>query len=268
MQSDSTATAVLTAPDICESAGREVFPPLLRSAALEFQAVLQLLVERARFLTAAPSVAIALYEDEWLLYSAISGDSAPEAGKAVDISKEPIHRCIEDRKPVQGSAAGSFSLAVPIIRDEKVIGLFELFGESEFEDRDIQLVTRLTEMVDTAIDHRNAAAQAERGAFEQTSEPLSLWHAPDPTEPQSFQEASTKEPPSERIEVHKCASCAFPVSQGRKFCLDCEKNAEDLHPPAELFSTQEHESWLSAHEYTIASLLVTALALAIILWLR
>jgi hypothetical protein len=35
-----------------------------------------------------------------------------------------------------------------------------------------------------------------------------------------------------------------------------------------LFAKQKEESWISAHGYTIASVLVSALAVAIIYWLR
>ncbi len=76
--------------------------------------------------------------------------------------------------------------------------------------------------------------------------------------------------------VHTCAGCGFPVSGRRTLCLDCEKHGDDprndptlaAHPPVEMFATEKEERWISAHGYTIASLLVTALAAAIIFWLR
>jgi hypothetical protein len=276
MEPDGTAMAILTAPDERESSTADVFPPSTQAAALEFQATLQLLVQRARFLTAASSVAIALKEDGVVVYCASSGDSAPEVGAAVDLSMEPIHQCIEQRKAVRaqaGTAEVLFTLAVPIIGDEKVTGLFELRGQCEFEDRDLQVLARLAEMVGTAMDHRNAATQAESRIFEQLSvvSPAvpALWHASDSALRESSQQ---KAPPAASspaaAEVHKCASCGFPVSYGRKLCLDCEQKTDPIHPPAEIFSTPAHESWISAHGYTIASLLVTALAVAILYWLR
>jgi hypothetical protein len=39
-------------------------------------------------------------------------------------------------------------------------------------------------------------------------------------------------------------------------------------PAAALFATEAEESWISTHGYTIASVLVSALAVAIIYWLR
>lgn len=276
MESDTTAMAVLTAPEEGKSSTADVFPPLAQASELDFQATLQLLVKRARFLTAASSVAIALDEDGELVYCAGSGDSAPETGAPVDVSKEPIQQCLERRKEARARATAAdvlFTLVVPVARDEKVAGFFELRGQCEFEDRDLQVVARLAEMVNTAIDHRDAATQAESRIFEQLpveSSPItSLWHAPDsaPQEP-SEQKAlpAVSIPPA--AEVHNCASCGFPVSHGRKLCVDCEQKTDVAHPPAEIFSTPAHESWVSAHGYTIASLLVTALAVAIIYWLR
>jgi hypothetical protein len=276
MELDTMSTAVLNPPDEHEGSTADVFPPLAQAAALEFQATLQLLVERARYLTAASSVAVALQEGGDFVYCATSGDSAPEAGALIDVKKEPIYQCIEQRKAVRAHADGAgvlFTLAVPIMRDGEVCGFFELRGQCEFEDRDIQAVVRLAEMVSTAIDHRNAAMQAESRIFEQLSivcRPApSLWHAPDsvPQEP-SEQKASHAALIPPAAEVHNCASCGFPVSYGRKLCVDCEQKTDVAHPPAGIFSTPAHESWISAHGYTIASLLVTALAVAIIYWLR
>lgn len=276
MEPDSTSTAVLNVPDECPSSAADVFPPLAQAAALEFQAALQLLVERTRFLTAASSVAIAMQEDEEYVYGAASGDCAPEAGAEVDVSKEPVHQCLEQRKPARTQAGATkvlFTLAVPVIREEKVAGFFELRGHCEFEECDIQAVSRLSEMVSTAIDHRNAATQAESRIFEQlsaVSPPVhSLWHAPalSSQEP-SQQKTSPAASSPETTEVQKCGLCGFPVSHGRKLCVDCEQKTDVVHPPAEVLSTPAHESWISAHGYTIASLLVTALTVAIIYWLR
>src|SRR5579864_1208694 len=274
MEPDSTSTAVLNVPDEYQSSAADVFPPLAHAAALEFQATLQLLVERARFLTAASSVAIALQEDEAFVYGAASGDSAPEAGAEVDVSKKPVHQCIEQGKAARAQTGATevlFTLAVPIIREEKVAGFFELRGHCEFEDCDVEAVTRLAEMVSTAIDHRNAAIEAESRIFEQFAavSPAipALWHAPDsaPVEPSGKKNSPAVSSPAE---VHKCGSCGFPVSYGRKLCVDCEQKTDVAHPPAEVLTTPAHESWISAHGYTIASLLVTALTVAIIYWLR
>jgi hypothetical protein len=252
---------------------------------LEFQATLQLLVERARFLTAASSVAVAVKEDGNFVYAAGTGDSAPEAGVAVDTAPPSIQRCLKHQLPVQTEASPaqpSASLIVPILKDGKLCGFFELLGRSRFEQCDLEAVARLAEMVNTAIEHRSAAVRVENRALEgggdfadrefgQVSEVSSapvpkLWHAPESAEPRPRGEPSpaTNLP---IVDVQNCPSCGFPVSTGRRLCLDCEQK-DPAHIPADPLSTPVHESWISAHGYTIASLLISALAIAIILWFR
>src|SRR5262249_52339350 len=156
----ATTTAPPTTPGECEISSAETISTLIQSAELEFQATLRLLVERARFLTAASGAAIALEEQGKMVYCAVGGDPVSSAGATVDTSKEPIVQCIERGKPARsrtGAGNALFALAAPIIKDEKVIGLFELYRQSTFEDRDVESMVRLAEMVNTAIDHRKAA---------------------------------------------------------------------------------------------------------------
>jgi hypothetical protein len=238
---------------------------------LEFQAALQLLVERARFLTGASGVAVALKEERQFIYSAAAGKFSAETGEAVDLSKKYLSECVRLGKGIRTRTDSWFALAVPIIRGVEVAGIFELLGSPAFEDRDAESIARLAEMISTAIEHRDAAAQAEKAGFEDVPEiprrPMpSSWHAPEVKESPAKKEPAPAAFPA--IEVQKCSSCGFPVSHGRKFCPDCEKNADDGHNPAELFSTPPEESWISAHGYTIASVLVSVIAVAIIVWLR
>lgn len=266
-------TAVLASPDECENSAAELFAPLAQTAALEFQATLQLLIERVRFLTAASGVAIALKENGQFLYLASGGDCAPEAGTTADVSKESIRQCLEQRTPVRSKATTEdtlFTMAVPIIDDGVVSGFFELLGHSEFQEQDTQTIIRLGEMVITAIDNRTAAAEAERRFLDRLSEfdrpaIVSLWHAPE----SASNQPQTTELPAPAAEVQKCISCGFPVSKGRRLCVECDQKMGPANPPAEIFSiNQKEQSWISVHGYTIASALVTAAALAIILWLR
>ena|SRR5438477_1979332 len=273
MESD-TATPVLTSPGMGENPMAEGFTGFVSLAILEFQATLQLLVERARFLTAASSVAVAIKEDGNFVYAAGTGDSAPEAGVAVDTSAPSIQRCLKHQLPVQteaSSAQPSASLIVPVLKDGKPCGFFELLGCSRFEQCDLEAVSRLAEMVNTAIEHRSAAVRVESREFGQVSEMSparvpKLWHAPECAEPRPRGESSISiNLPV--VDVQNCASCGFPVSTGRKLCLDCEQK-DAAHIPADPLSTPVHESWIGAHGYTIASLLISALAISIILWFR
>ena len=257
------------APAPTQSSPRPVQSFFVHTAALEFQAALQLLLERARFLTGANGAAVALKEQARFIYSAATGDFAAEAGDLVG-DKKYVSECIRLGKAVRTPTGSMFALAVPILRGAEVTGILELLGDSAFEDRDAESVARLAEMAATAMDHKNAAAQAETLAFDEildvpTAPTPSRWHAPEPKEPGPQSDLPSAVVP---IEVQKCASCGFPVSNGRKLCVDCDKNSDPAHEPAALFTTPTEESWLSAHGYTIASVLVSAIAIAFILWLR
>src|SRR5260370_1854276 len=64
-----------------------VFVSLRRLAALEFNASVQLMAERARFLTGETGVAIALDQDGQVVYCAAAGSMVPEIGATVDGTK-------------------------------------------------------------------------------------------------------------------------------------------------------------------------------------
>jgi GAF domain-containing protein len=56
---------------------------------------------------------------------------------------------------------------------------------------------------------------------------------PETREPKTASAASNPRLPEAMLRVQKCASCGFPISEGRKLCLDCEKsgvqrNAHDV----------------------------------------
>jgi GAF domain-containing protein len=280
MSSATQAAAVLDAVDERERASQCVVSAFVHTATLEFQAALQLLVERARFVSGARSVAIALEQDGQFVYSAASGESAPETGVAAGLSQPSLRDCIGQRKIIRSHAGGDFpfGLNVPILREGKAAGFLELHGGSAFEDRDCEAVQRIAEMIDTAIDHRDAAALADQIAFEEIVEipnapaTPSTWHAPnvssvEATRQQQSSAASIPETAA-AVPVQNCLSCGFPVSPGRKLCVDCERNTDPAQVPDELFTGHQHESWISTHGYTIASVLVSLLAIATILWLH
>jgi hypothetical protein len=241
---------------------------------MEFHASLHLLAERARFLSGAAGVAIALNEDGQFVYCASSGSSVPQAGAAADIKKKSLSRCIETGK----TASNSDLVAVPVMRQQKVAGFFELaIHHGNAGDDEVEGVLRLAEMVNTVLDHLEAAEQAKSRVLEPqlgtAPAPLipPITHAPD-SEPQP---APSDVPPYSAMplaNIHGCKSCAFPISPGRVLCLDCEEHPERTAATQNaadgLFQIGEQENWISTYGYTIASLLVTALAAAIILWLR
>jgi hypothetical protein len=290
MTSEATIEAV-SGPIVQPGAnsGTSASLSLRQSAALEFHASLQLLAERARFLTGAAGVAVALDRDGQFIYSAATGSLVPEIGAIADVTKCHLCECIKPAQtnvlPPDASGDESHaSLAVPLSRDEKVVGFFELApGACPFEAADVKTVTRLSAMVSTALDHLDAAEHSEHLIRESSPEPPAVpprpvsWHAPEAAAA-ALSPAKNSPLPSP-TDVHTCRECGFPVSGVRTVCLDCEKHCDgpkadpksdpkpNPNPPAEMFATDQ-ASWISAHGYTIASLLVTALAAAIIFWLR
>jgi hypothetical protein len=259
---------------------------------MEFQASMQLLAERARFLTGADSVAIAFEKDGQFIYCAATGSSAPESGAVADVTRHPLDECIKTGRATRlaverlsgATSVQSFHLAVPMLRDEKVVGFFELApGASAFGDADIDAITRLAALAGTALEHLDAAEHTESLIGEAEPEKPAarlrpvLWHAPEAAPSQTHAEILPSPAPAD---IHPCTGCGFPVSGVRTVCVECDAHRDDpnynprhnrdldSNPAAELFALEKQESWIEAHGYTIASLLVTALTLAIIYWLR
>jgi hypothetical protein len=241
------------------------------NARIELYACLQLLTDRARFITGATWAAIALLEGKEFVYCAAAGNSAPVIGSALDV---------KTLRAAQSLAADGKSLLVTVIRESQTAGFFQLAsGAAGFSDHDRQSIVRLAEMVSTAIDHMEAEAQSINEhstpaipmAVAPSPKPVApvLWHAPESMNP----EASSKSSATADIAVgvYGCESCGFPVSRGRNICFDCEeRNIPGAANMVRLLSAREkpEKGWFSAHGYTIASVLVSALAAAIIYWLR
>jgi hypothetical protein len=243
----------------------------VHTAALEFQATLQLLAERARLLTGATGLAIAVKEKGEFIYSAVSGDSVKEAGASAILETGPLQSCVEQKKTIRSQVgANSFSVVARVVRNQEVVGFCEFIRGSQFADSDVDSIERISELIGTAIDHREAALMAENIGFDEVidlpTHVPSAWHAQQNVELATNPQALPVAAPV--IEIQKCSSCGFPVSTGRKLCVDCERDSDPDIPTVDLFTTPPHESWLGEHGYTIASVLVSALALAIILWFR
>jgi hypothetical protein len=268
-------------------------PSLIQTATMEFHASLHLLADRARFVTGAAGVAIAIDEHGDFMYCASSGKSVPDCGAAADLRKPNLSACIETRRVARSSNL----ITIPVIRQKKVAGFFELAdihgsarGNTRNDDDDnnadeIEAVSRMAEMVNTAIDHLEAAEHAENGVYESgvhelkpeagpvLAKPL-LLPAPDGATKSArstvTRSTATSSSPAPTASVRICRSCGFPVSLGRVFCVECEEHPERItvNPGEGLFQMEAQESWISTHGYTIASLLITALVAAIIFWLR
>jgi hypothetical protein len=151
-----------------EDAGRS----LAEMAHAALDAALQLLAERAQYITGASGAAIALRRSHHndMLCHATAGSNAPELGALLSTEHGLSGECVRTRKLLRCDdathdprvnreaclALGIASVIVmPVNSDEHVLGVFELFSDkpSAFSERDLSALERLAEMVETAIQH-------------------------------------------------------------------------------------------------------------------
>jgi len=110
------------------------------------------------------------------------------------------------------------------------------------------------------LDHPMGAAQVHSALFQET-----------------VPETPAAAVPEAMRRVQKCASCGFPVSEGRSLCVDCE-NKRHLHPeaaeaaapefvPAFLDSSPPKESWVANHVNVLAVLvLILSIVVAVVIF--
>jgi hypothetical protein len=142
----------------------------------DLDAALQLLVERAQYITGATGAAIALRrtDENEMLCRASAGMNAPALGALLSaesgLSGESVRtrqalRCDDTETDPRVNRESCRDLGVasvvvmPIVRDDNVLGVFELFsGKAKaFSERDLSALQRLGEMVGTAAKHAEAA---------------------------------------------------------------------------------------------------------------
>jgi hypothetical protein len=299
----------------------------------DLEATLQLLADRAQYITGGSGAAIALRDGEHIICRASSGPSAPEVGSYLQVSSGLSGESVRTRKILacdnaatdprvnrescQALGIASF-VVMPLVRENDVVGIFEIFSSRPhaFQERDLQALERLGEMVNTALDQitsprpKPAPAPAatpsspvmqKTDAQSKSAEPPRVPNVVTdtmlttllPKAPEGIAETKGGEPesPSDANAVTSkpapaigtCASCGFPVSPGRAFCLDCEaalpekfgdqavaqKNGPtfltdlaDGGPQPEGF-----KHWIIAHRYRLGTILVLG-GTAALLFLR
>jgi GAF domain-containing protein len=145
---------------------------LVDMAHSDLDAALQLLAERAQYITGASGAAIALRrgENHDMLCRASAGSNAPELGALLSmeygLSGESVRtrqalRCDDAERDPRVNREGCRQLGIasvvvmPIVSEQQVLGVFELFSGKPraFEERDISALQRLSEMVETAVKH-------------------------------------------------------------------------------------------------------------------
>jgi putative methionine-R-sulfoxide reductase with GAF domain len=273
----------------------------------DLDVTLQLLVARGQYLTGASAASIALRQGDAMICRARVGQIAPQPGAQSQIDSGLIAESVRMQQTLRCDHAETdtrvnqercralgiaSAMVVPLVHEQEVIGLFGFLSDraSAFEQRDAEAIEHLAELIQTAI--QNAGA-VRRGA-EEMAESQPNVHAHEPLTAQggtlhaavaghsiesTAQDQSLPTPEPLRatpIKIHTCASCGFPVSEGRRLCVDCEA-AEDrnqdgtLRPSsvvlAQLGETRE-PSWFRANIYTIGMVIVFGLTLVFLLWSR
>ncbi len=136
----------------------------------ELQAALQLLVERAQYITGSTGATLALPEGSEMVCRASVGASAPPVGARLQvrsgltgesISRRQLLRCdnAENDPRVNLETCREMGIAsivvMPLVRrNGEVRGLFELFSDHAyaFEERDLSALERMADLTLTALD--------------------------------------------------------------------------------------------------------------------
>jgi putative methionine-R-sulfoxide reductase with GAF domain len=325
--------AVTMPPESVRFPGDDAGRSLTAMAERDLNAALQLLAERAQYITGASGAAIALRQGPQMICRASAGPSAPELGVALQVnsglSAESVRtrhllRCddAENDPRVNRDSCRALGIAsvvvMPLVREGEVNGVFELLSDRAyaFEERDIAALERLAEMIQTAVDHAEAARRAEKGlgrepfapaaslekpatdrppAIPSTADAVSEPQASDsrvddepilletllreaqrkreaePTRGAAPEDDAQAEPIqlNDRGSIHMCEACGFPVSQGRKLCLDCEAKGVAAGGPDFLSQlSTPRESWFRSHLYLVGTVLVAAATVALLIWFR
>jgi hypothetical protein len=149
---------------------REDRHSLAEMAQRDLDAALQLLAERAQYITGASGAAIALRRGAFndMQCRASSGSNVPELGALLSaefgLSGESVRtrlalRCDDVERDTRVNREGCRQLGIvsvavmPIVSDDEVLGVFELFSGdvNAFEERDLAALQRMGDMVETAV---------------------------------------------------------------------------------------------------------------------
>jgi hypothetical protein len=150
-------------------------PTMAEMAQHDLDAALQLLAERAQYITGASGAAIALRRGRCndMLCRASAGASAPELGTLLSMEYGFTGESVRTGQTLFCNDAATDSrvnregckqlgiasvVAMPIMSEGQAVGVFELFSgkPSAFVERDFAALRRLSEMVETAVTHAAA----------------------------------------------------------------------------------------------------------------
>lgn len=181
----SAALAAATANAVSRVPSAPSGSTLAEMAQRDLDAALQLLADRAQYITGSTGAAIALRRSgkKDMLCRASTGSNAPELGALLSsefgLSGESVRtrqvlRCddIERDERVNRDVCRQLGIAsvavMPVVNDDEVLGVFELFSGkvNAFGERDLTALKRLSEMVETAVKLSRAAEQFPESLLE------------------------------------------------------------------------------------------------------
>ncbi len=296
-----SAIATQAKPQILSQPGKGL--TIVDSARRDLEATLQLLADRAQYITGAAGAAIALRDGGQVLCRASSGSAAPELGAYLDLSAGLSGECVRtraalrcddvatdarvDRNSCQRLGIASFAV-MPILRKQEAVGIFAIFAGKPraFQERDLAALERLCEIVNIALDqaipepakavafavHGVKVKAMAAGVGAEASIALCPTQAADehtgfiaglPAVQASEQKVSK---PLDRIRA--CASCGFPVSEGRALCVDCEEKGIQSSDAGFLSgigrgpAQRGIKSWIITNRYVIGMILISAATIA------
>jgi TonB family protein len=139
------------------------------SADLALDLVLNEIVEHARLATGATAAAIALTRGDEIVCRATTGANAPDLGVRLDVDSGLSGACVKskqwqrcddsetdsrvDAEICRGLGVRSI-LVFPVVREEKLLGVFEIFSPrpNAFSDREIQTLQALSRSIVNNVD--------------------------------------------------------------------------------------------------------------------
>jgi putative methionine-R-sulfoxide reductase with GAF domain len=165
---DATPSGELRFP--AEDGGKS----LAGMAQKDLTATLQLLAERAQYITGATGAAIALRDHGDMICRASAGSSAPEVGSLLQVNSGLSGESVRTRQTLRCDDAAtdprvnrescealgiSSVVVMPLVQGNEVMGVFELFSDKAhvFQGRDIAALERMGAMIFTVLEHAMAA---------------------------------------------------------------------------------------------------------------
>lgn len=247
---------------------------LAEVAARDLDAALQLLADRAQYVTGASGAAIALRRDEHndMLCRASSGSSAPQLGalfsmefglSGESVRTRQLQRCNNAQTDARVNRESCRQLGIasvlvlPILSGDHVLGVFELFSGKAyaFDEPDISALQRLSAMVELAVKFAVTASSLPganvEAAFEAPVSPAALQkeiaspavpgHIPPELKPE-LPETMADKLPAEKTDAQPASKKPLfwsAAMQGRSSASDSKAGAPETPVPPVLRNLQK-----------------------------